>query len=92
VRWRSVGRVGNGAQDYRHGPDAYRAAELPVVVSMPRYALNTCSNREPSTRNTVVSGPTKTSAQTSAVAGVRAALASALAADRGAAAQADLIR
>ncbi len=43
------------------------------VVSMPRYALNTCSNREPSMRNTVVSGPTKTSAQTSAVAGVRAA-------------------
>jgi hypothetical protein len=68
------------------------AGQLPVVVSMPRYSLNTCSNREPSTRNTVVSGPTKTSAQTSAVAGVRAALATALAADRGAAAQADLIR
>jgi hypothetical protein len=53
--------------------------QLPVVVSMPRYSLNTCSNREPSAR-------------TSAVAGVRAALATALAADRGAAAQADLIR
>ena len=58
------------------------AGQLPVVVSMPRYALNTCSDREPSTRNTVVSGSTKTSAQTSAVAGVRAALATALAADR----------
>jgi hypothetical protein len=32
------------------------------------------SNREPSTRNTVASSPTKTSAQTSAVTGVRAAL------------------
>jgi hypothetical protein len=51
-----------------------------VVVSMPRYALNTCSNREPSTRNTVVSGPTKTFAQTSAVAG--GALATAFTADR----------
>jgi hypothetical protein len=57
------------------------AGRLPVVVSMPRYALNTCSNREPSTRN-ALSGPTKTSAQTSAVAGVRAAGGSALAADR----------
>jgi hypothetical protein len=44
------------------------AGQLPVVVSMPTYSLNTCSDREPSTRNTVVSGPTKTSAQTSAVA------------------------
>ena len=59
---------------------------------MPRYSLNTRSNREPSTRNTVVSGPTKTSAQTSAVTGVRAALATALAADRAAAGQADVIR
>ena len=42
------------------------AGQLPVMVSMLGYALNTCSNREPSTRNTVVSGPTKTSAQTSA--------------------------
>ena len=58
------------------------AGQLPVVVSMPRYSLNTCSDREPSTRNTVVSGPTKTSAQTSVVAGVRAVLATALAADR----------
>jgi hypothetical protein len=32
------------------------AGQVPVVVSMPRYALNTCSNREPSTRKTVVSG------------------------------------
>jgi hypothetical protein len=32
------------------------------------------SNRDPSTRNTVASSPTKTSAQTSAVTGVRAAL------------------
>jgi hypothetical protein len=38
------------------------AGQLPVVVSMPRYALNTCSNWEPSTRNPVVWGPTKTSA------------------------------
>jgi hypothetical protein len=66
------------------------AGQLPVVVSMPRYALNTCSDREPSTRNTVVSGSTKTSAQTSAVAAVRAA--PALAADRRAAGQADVIR
>jgi hypothetical protein len=58
------------------------AGQLPVVVSMPRYSLNTCSNREPSTQNTVVSGPTKTSAQTSAVAAVRGALATAPAADR----------
>jgi len=58
------------------------AGQLPVVVSMPRYSLNTCSDREPSTRNTVVSGPTKTSARTSAVAGERAVLATALAADR----------
>jgi hypothetical protein len=58
------------------------ARQMPVVVSMPRYSLNTRSDREPSTRNTVVSGPTKTSAQTSAVAGVRAVLAAALAADR----------
>ena len=69
--------------DQRSGDCADMAAgQLPVVVSMPRYSLNTCSNREPSTRNTVVSGPTKTSAQTSAVAGVRAVLATALAADR----------
>ncbi len=47
------------------------AGQLPVVVSMPRYSLNTCRDREPSTWNPVVSGPTKTSAQTSAVAGVR---------------------
>ena len=60
--------------DQRSGDCADMAAgQLPVVVSMPRYALNTCSDREPSTRNIVVSGPTKTSAQTSAVAGVRAA-------------------
>src|SRR5215213_7181681 len=41
------------------------------------------SDREPSTRNAVVSGPTRdqTSAQTSGVAGVRAAVAAALAAD-----------
>jgi hypothetical protein len=58
------------------------AGQLPVVVSMPRYSLNTCSNREPSTRNTVVSGPTKASAQTSAVAAGRGALATAPAADR----------
>ena len=58
------------------------AGQLPVVVSMSRYSLNTCSDREPSTRYTVVSGPTKTAAQTRAVAGVRAAPATALAADR----------
>jgi hypothetical protein len=58
------------------------AGQLPVVVSMPRYSLSTCSDREPSTRNTVMSGPTKTYAQTSAVAGVRAVRATALAADR----------
>ena len=58
------------------------AGQLPVVVSIPRYSLNTRSNRKPATRNTVASGPTKTSARTSAVAGVRAALATALAADR----------
>jgi hypothetical protein len=58
------------------------AGQLPVVVSMPGYSLNTCSDREPSTRNIVMSGPTKTSAQTSAVAPVRAALATAPAADR----------
>jgi hypothetical protein len=70
------------------------AGQLPVVVvvSMPRYALNTCSNWEPSTRNTVVSGPTKTSAQTSAVAGVRAAPATALAAHRGRPVRPDVIR
>jgi hypothetical protein len=33
-----------------------------------RYSLSTRSNRQPSTRDTVVSGPTKTSAQTTAVA------------------------
>jgi hypothetical protein len=49
------------------------AGQLPVVVSMPRYSLNTCSDREPSTRYTVVSGPTKTAAQTRAVAGARRA-------------------
>jgi hypothetical protein len=57
------------------------AGQLPVVVSMPTYSLNTCSDRKPSTWNPVVSGPTKTSAQTSAVAGVRAVLATALAAE-----------
>jgi hypothetical protein len=67
------------------------AGQLPVVVSMPRYALNTCSDREPSTRNTVVSGSTKTSAQTSAVAGVRAAPATGPP-PTGAAGQADVIR
>ena len=61
------------------------AGQLPVVVSMPRSSLNTCSDREPSTRYAVVSGPTKTAAQTSAVAGVRAAPAT------GAAGQADVI-
>ena len=40
----------------------------------------------------MVSGPTKTSAQTSAVAGVHAALATALAAYRSVAGQADVIR
>ena len=69
--------------DQRSGDCADMAAgQLPVVVWMPRYSLNTCSDREPSTRNIVVSGPTKTSAQTSAVAAVRAALATAPAADR----------
>ena len=81
--------------DQRSGDCADMAAgRLPVVVvvvSMPRYSLNTRSNRKPSTRNTVVSGPTKTSARTSAVAGVRAALATALAADRATAGQADVI-
>jgi hypothetical protein len=57
------------------------AGQLPVVVSMPTYSLNTCSDRKPWTWNPVVSGPTKTSAQTSAVAGVRAVLATALAAE-----------
>jgi hypothetical protein len=57
--------------------------QLPVVVSMPRYALNTRNDREPSTRNTVVSSTTKTSAQTSAVTGVRAALPTAPAAAKG---------
>jgi NADP oxidoreductase coenzyme F420-dependent len=57
----------------------------------PRYSLNTRSNRKPATPNTVVSGPTKTSARTVAVAGVRAALATALAAARAAAGQADVI-
>ena len=37
-----------------------------------RYSLDTRYDGEPSTRNTVVSDPTKTSAQTSAVAAVRA--------------------
>jgi len=70
--------------DQRSGDCADMAAgQLPVVVSMPRYSLNSCSDREPSTRNIVVSGPTKTSAQTRAVAAVRAALATAPAADRG---------
>ena len=69
--------------DQRPGDCADMAAgQLPVVVSMPRYSLNTRSNRKPATRNTVASGPTKTSAQTSAVAGVCAVLATALAADR----------
>ena len=68
------------------------AGQLPVVVSMPRYALNTCSNRAPSTRNIVVWGPTKTAAQTRAVAGVRAAPATALAADWGPAVRPDVIR
>jgi hypothetical protein len=71
------------------------AGQLPVVVvvvvSMPRYALNTCSNWEPSTRNTVVSGPTKTSPRR-AVAGVRAAPATALAAYRGRPVRPDVIR
>ena len=67
--------------DQRSGDCADLAAgQVPVaVVSMPRYSLNTRSNRKPATRNTVVSGPTKASAQTSAVAGVRAVLATALA-------------
>ena len=42
-------------------------------------------------RNTEVSGPTKTSPETSAVAGVCAALATALAADRATAAQPDVV-
>ena len=47
--------------DQRSGDCADMAAgQLPVVVSMPRYSLNTCSDRELSTRYTVVSGPTKT--------------------------------
>ena len=79
--------------DQRSGDCADLAAgQLPVaVVSMPRYSLNTRSNRKPATRNTVVSGPTKNSARTNAVAGVRAALATALAADRATAGQADVI-
>jgi hypothetical protein len=69
--------------DQRSGECADMAAgQLPVVGSMPRYSLNTCSDREPSTWNPVVSGTTKTSAQTSAVAGVCAVLATALIADR----------
>jgi hypothetical protein len=68
------------------------AGQLPVVVSMARYALNIRSNREPSTRNAVVSSPTKTSAQTSAVARVRAVVAAALSPPTGAAGQADVIR
>jgi hypothetical protein len=66
------------------------AGQLPVVVSMPTYSLNTCSDRKPSTWNPVVSGPTKTSAQTSAVAGVRAVLATG-SPPTGAAGQADVI-
>jgi hypothetical protein len=64
------------------------AGQLPVaVVSMPGYALNTCIDREPSTRNTVVSGSMRP--QTSA--GACAALATALAANRATAGQADVI-
>ena len=47
---------------------------------MPRYSLGTRIDRELSTWNTRGVGPTKTSAQRSAIAGLRAALATALAA------------